>query len=356
MRQHVRFCTAADGVRIAFARTGSGPALVRAANWFTHLDLDGRSTVWRHWFETLGARRTLVRYDPRGCGLSDRDVDELGQARWVADLECVVDAAGLNRFALIGLCQGGAIAAAYAAMHPERVSRLVLYDSYPFGAYAADVPARLTHEARTLSGLIDMGWGKENSAFHTLFASLLMPGAEPEMLRRIVEMQRRSASAGNARRIWDAFHGFDIRALAPRITAPTLVFHGRKDAMVPFEAGRHLASLIPGARFVPLETANHILRPDEPAWTVFREELEAFLEPETGAAAPGGPALDVLTARETQILDSVARGLSNAEIGALLRISEKTVRNHLTAVFAKLGLATRAQAIVLARDSGLGRN
>lgn len=356
MKQHVRFCASADGVRIAFSETGKGPPLVRAANWFTHIDLDWKSAVWQHWFDVLSQGRSLIRYDPRGSGLSDRDVDKFSLERWVEDLEAVVEAAGLTRFPLVGLCQGGAVAAAYAARHPARVSRLVLYDSYPFGAYVDGVSKRLAQEARTLSQMIEVGWGKETGAFREVFASLLMPGAGREALEWIGEMQRRSASARNARLIWDAFHRFDIREIAPNIEAPTLVFHGRKDAMVPFEAGRQLASLIPDARFVPLETSNHILLPDEDAWKTFCRELAAFLEPEADAARSDDITLDTLTPRELEILNAVARGLSNHEIAALLRIAEKTVRNHMTTIFSKLGIASRSQAIVTARDAGLGRD
>jgi pimeloyl-ACP methyl ester carboxylesterase/DNA-binding CsgD family transcriptional regulator len=356
MRQRVRFCTSADGVRIAFAEAGSGPPLVRAAHWFTHIDLDWQSAVWRHWFEVLSDRRTLIRYDPRGSGLSDRNVDDFSLERWIEDLEAVVAEAGLTRFPLIGLCQGGAVAAAYAARHPERVSRLILYDSYPFGAYVDGVPDRLVQEARALSQMIDVGWGKETGAFREVFANLLMPGAGKEALGRLGEMQRRSASARNARLLWDAFNSFDIREMAPKIKAPTLVFHGRNDAMVPFEAGRHLASLIPNARFVPLETGNHILLPREEAWKTFCRELSEFLKPEADASRTADGGLGVLTAREAEILNGVARGLNNNEIAGLLRISEKTVRNHLTTVFSKLGLASRAQAIVAAREAGLGRD
>lgn len=355
MRQRVRFCTSTDKVRIAFAEAGKGPPLVRAAHWFTHIDLDWQSAVWRHWFEVLSDGRTLVRYDPRGAGLSDRNVDDFSLDRWIEDLEAVVAAAGLTRFPLIGLCQGGAVAAAYAARHPERVSRLVLYDSYAFGAYASGIPDRLAQQARALSQMIDVGWGKETGAFREVFANLLMPDAAKEGLGSLGEMQRRSASARNARLLWDAFNRFDIRGIAANIEAPTLVFHGRNDAMVPFEAGRQLASLIPDARFVPLETKNHILLPHEEAWETFCRELADFLEPEAGAARAGALGLDALTAREAEILDRVACGLSNREIAEHLQISEKTVRNHLTTVFSKLGLASRAQAIVTAREAGLGR-
>jgi len=167
-----------DGVRIAFAETGTGPSLVRVANWFTHLDLDWCSTVWRHWFDALSHRRTLIRYDARGSGLSDRRVDDFSLERWVDDLEAVVDAAGLTRFPLIGLCQGGVVAAAYAARHPHRVSRLILYGSYPFGAYVEDTSERLAQEARAVSQMIEIGWGKETGAFRELFANLLMPDAD----------------------------------------------------------------------------------------------------------------------------------------------------------------------------------
>lgn len=356
MRQQVRFCRSADGTRIALARSGEGPPLVRVANWFTHLDLDRQSAVWRHWFDFLSDGRTLVRYDPRGSGLSDRNVDDFSLDRWIEDLDAVVECAGLTRFPLIGLCQGGAVAAAYAARHPDRISRLVLYDSYPFGAYADGVPDRLAQEARALAEMIEVGWGKKTGAFREVFANLLMPEADKDALQWIGEMQRRSASARNARLMWDAFNDFDIRNLAADITAPTLVFHGRRDAMVPFEAGRQLASLIPNARFVPLETNNHILLPNEDAWETFCHEIDDFLEPEADAGRASDIALDTLTRREAEVLDGLARGLCNGEIADLLRISEKTVRNHVTAVFSKLDVANRAQAIVLARDAGLGRD
>ena len=329
---------------------------MRVANWFTHLDLDRQSPVWRHWFDFLSDGRTLIRYDPRGSGLSDRNVDDFSMDRWIDDLDAVVKYAGLTRFPLLGLCQGGAVAAAYAARHPDRVSRLVLYDSYPFGAYADGVPDRLAQEALLLSEMIEVGWGKKTGAFREIFANLLMPDASKDALKWIGEMQRRGASAHNARMMWDAFNAFDIRNVAVDIGAPTLVFHGRRDAMVPFEAGRQLASLIPNARFVPLETNNHILLPNEDAWQTFCRELDRFLEPEAATGPASDTAFDTLTPREAEVLNCVARGLGNREMAELLRISEKTVRNHVTTIFSKLGVASRAQAIVAARDAGLGHD
>ncbi|HNP36331.1 MAG TPA: alpha/beta fold hydrolase [Woeseiaceae bacterium] len=356
MRQRVRFATSADGVQIAYTTTGKGPPLLRVANWFTHLEFDRKSAIWRHWFDALSENRSLVRYDPRGTGLSDRNVDNFSLSRWIDDLDAVVDDAGLAKFTLFGLCQGGAVAAAYAALHPNRVSRLVLYDAYAFGAYTDGVSERLAREACALAQMIEVGWGKENAVFREVFARLLMPHADQDELRWIGELQRLSASARNAHLLWDAFQNFDIRDVAANISVPTLVFHGRGDAMVPFEAGRHLASLIPNARFVPLETDNHILSRDEKAWQTFRREFNEFLAPESGPTGTGNAAFDSLTARERDVLQGVARGLNNRELADLLNISEKTVRNHLTAVFSKLGVSSRAKAMVLARDAGFGRD
>ena len=357
VNQRIRFCASRDGTRIALATAGEGPPLVRVNNWFTHLELDWASPVWRHWSEALVEKRMLVRYDPRGSGLSDRDVGDFSLDAMVSDLEAVVDALGLRRFALMGLCQGGVVAAAYAARHPERVSRLVIYDSYLFGAFVSEAGEKLAQQARTFSKLIEIGWGRRVGAFRELFANLLMPAAaDADQLKWIGELQRRSASPAAACRLWNSFHAFDIRAEAPRIRVPTLVFHVRGDAMVPFEAGRRLAAAIPNARFVPLEGMNHILRADEPAWPVFRKALNDFLgadEPVAGGA-PGE--LEALTARERQILDGIARGLTNTQIADRLGIVQKTVRNHVTNVFAKLGAAHRAQAVVIARKAGLGRD
>lgn len=354
MRQQIRFCHSVDGSRIAFAKAGQGPPIMRVGNWITHLELDWDSAVWRHWFEALADGRTLIRYDPRGCGLSDRTAGDLSLDAWVADLEAVADAAGLRRFPLIGLCQGGVVAVAYAARHPERVSRLVLYDSYLQGAYADSVEDEISSQARALSQMIVVGWGREAGAFREVFASLLMPDATREQIRWLAELERRSTSAMCAGRLWDAFNAFDIRHEAASLNVPTLVFHVRGDAMVPFEAGRLLASAIPQANFVPLESRNHILLPHEPAWALFRRELNTFLRVDALANPPSGSELPNLTTREWDVLDGIARGATNAEIATRLKISEKTVRNHITNVFSKLSVEHRAQAIVIARKAGLG--
>ncbi|MGP0093612.1 MAG: alpha/beta fold hydrolase [Xanthobacteraceae bacterium] len=356
MKQQIQFCTSQEGIRLALAKAGEGPPLVRTANWFTHLELDWESAIWRHWFEALADGRTLVRYDPRGSGLSDRSVGDFSLDAWVSDLEAVVDAAGLRRFPLIGLCQGGVVAVAFAARHPERVSRLILYDSYMFGAYAEGVDQRMQKQARTMSEMIELGWGRDAGAFREVFANLLMPDATREQLRWIGELQRRSASAVNAKMLWDAFNKFDIRGEANKLRVPTLVFHVRGDAMVPFEAGRQLAAAIPNARFVPLEGKNHILLANEKAWQTFRTELGNFLAADEPTEILSQSKLEMLSPREKELLDYIARGLANAEIAQKTGIAEKTVRNHITTIFSKLGVEHRAQAIVVARKAGLGRD
>jgi len=270
--------------------------------------LDWDSAIWRHWFEALADGRTLVRYDPRGSGLSDRNVDDLSLETWISDLEAVVDAAGLQRFPLIGLCQGGVVAVAFAARHPERVSRLILYDSYLSGAYAEGVDQSLEKQARTMSEMIEMGWGREAGAFREVFANLLMPDATKDQLRWIGELQRRSASATNARKLWDAFNTFDIRAEVGKLKMPTLVFHVRGDAMVPFEAGRRLAAAIPNARFVPINGKNHILLANERAWQTFTTELRNFLAADEPTEILSQSKLDALSPREKELLDYIARG------------------------------------------------
>jgi len=356
VKQRIRFCTSRDGTRIAFATAGAGPPLVRVNNWFTHLELDWTNPVWEHWSAALAERHTLIRYDPRGCGLSDRDVTDLSLDALVADLAAVVDAAGLRRFPLLGLCQGGAIAVAYAARHPERASRLVVYDGFPYGAFVSDAGDRLARQARAFAQVIELGWGSRVGAPREMFAGLLMPDAGTHELKAIGELQRLSASPVTACSLWNTFNAFDVREDAARVNVPALIFHVRGDAMVPFEAGRLLAAAIPGARFVPLEGRNHILRASEPAWQVFLRELDDFLaaDEERGDAAPDG--LAELTARERELLDRIACGQSNGEIAAGLRIAEKTVRNHVTRIFSKIGAAHRAQAIVIARRAGLGRD
>ena len=350
-KQQIRFCTSPDGVRIAYATTGSGPPLVKVANWLSHLEFDWNSPVWRHWIAELSRDYTYLRYDERGCGLSDWDVPEQSFEAWVNDLETVVDAAGVARFPLLGLSQGAPIAIAYAVRHPEKVSHLILHGGYARGRLKRNVTPQQRKEAETMVELAELGWGKENAAFRQFFTTQFIPDGTSEQYRWFNELQRISTSPQNAARFLQVMHGIDVTALAPEVSCPTLVLHPNGDARVSFHEGRLVASLIPGARFVPLESRNHLLLEEEPAWRHWLEEVRAFLP----AAPTAGSVFAALTARERELVELIAQGRDNAQIAARLALSDKTVRNHITSIFAKLEVENRSQAIVLARDAGFGK-
>ena len=271
----VRFCTASDGISIAFATTGSGPPLVKAANWLTHIEYDEQSPVWRHLIRDLSRDFTLVRYDERGAGLSDREIDDDSYSleAWVRDLETVVDALELQRFSLLGISQGGAVAIAYAAAHPERVSHLVLHGAYGRGRNHRDE----IELGRALAALTADGWGNERSAHARVFAARMIPNGSPEQVRWLVELQRVSASRLSAVLFRQAFSALYVEDLLPALRVPTLLLHSRGDQAVPFEEGRRLAARISRARFVPLDSDNHLVLEDEPAWQVLLSEVRDFL-------------------------------------------------------------------------------
>lgn len=344
LKQQIRFCTAPDGTRIALASAGSGPPLLRASHWLSHVEHDVESPVWAPWVAALSRGRTYHRYDQRGCGLSDRSFAGLSLDAWVSDLEAVADHLGLERFPLIGMSQGGAVAIAYARRHPERVSRLVLIGAYSQGVLRRDISEEVRLEADTLVNMIRIGWGSDNDAFRCVFTKQFIPGGTPEQWQWWTELQRSSASAEVAARTLEAFYEVDVVADARALDLPTLVMHSTGDLRVPFDEGRRLAALIPGARFVALQSSNHVLLEGEAAWAPFLEALNGFLDEETASASPAAS----LTAAESAVLDLLAQGLGNQAIADRLGKTEKTVRNQLSVIFAKLGVATRAEAIVQA--------
>lgn len=275
--QRVYFTTSSDGVRIAYAISGSGPPLIKAAHFLNHLEHDWESPVWRHWMEDFSSTFTFIRYDERGTGLSDWDVEDISFDAFVRDLEAVADAVGLKRFPIFGASQGGPVAITYAARHPERVSHLILYGAYAMGSQAQDLTEAQRDEVELSLDLIRLGWVQENPAFRRVFATHFMPDATMEQLHAFEEMMRISASAENAVRLYKALNTLDIRDLAPKIKVPTLVLHCRDDAQIPFESGRLLASLIPNARFIGLDSRNHIMMKHEPAWGRFVAAIRQFL-------------------------------------------------------------------------------
>jgi pimeloyl-ACP methyl ester carboxylesterase/tRNA A-37 threonylcarbamoyl transferase component Bud32 len=282
--QQIRFCTSADGVGLAYATTGSGPPLVKAANWLSHLEVDGKSPVWRHWIRELSRYHTLVRYDERGCGLSDWNVDEFSLDAWVRDLEAVVDALELERFPLLGISQGGPIAIAYATRHPERVSHLILHGSYARGVSQRGLSDQERDEREVMQSLIRVGWGKDHPAFRQVFTSLFIPDGTTEQMQWFNELQRVTSTPENAARLFAGFSVLDVCALARQVRAPTLVLHGTGDMRIPFAEGRLLASLVPGARFVPIESRNHLILESEPGWPRFLREVRSFLGVQVDAA------------------------------------------------------------------------
>lgn len=273
--QQVRFCAAADGTRIAFASVGQGPPLLKASNWLSHLEYDWKSPLWRHLARDLSDHHLLVRYDQRGNGLSDWDVDDISFDAFVSDLEAVSDAAELERFALLGISQGSRTAITYAVRHPERVSALVLYGGAAVG-WGYRSPEQVERR-RAMSTLMRQGWGGELPVFRQMFTNLFMPDATPEQTAWFNELQQVSCSGEMAVRITEATGHSDVRDLLAQVKAPTLVLHATRDAVVPFEEGRKMAAGIPGARFVSLDSANHLLLGNEPAWERFVAEVRRFL-------------------------------------------------------------------------------
>jgi pimeloyl-ACP methyl ester carboxylesterase/DNA-binding CsgD family transcriptional regulator len=352
MQQQIRFCKSFDGTRIAYAVSGQGPPILKAPHWLTHLEYEWQSPIWRPWIEAFSREYTLVRLDERGCGLSDRGMGDFSFDAFVRDMEAVADSCGFHRFALFGHSQGGAVAIEYAARHPERVTHLVLLGAYLRGALRRATPPDAQAEILAQLKLVELGWGREDASYRQMFAMQFMPGGTLDQLRSLSELQRVSSNPEDAVRILRTAFELQVRGSAPNVRCPTLVLHARGDLRVPFDEGRLAASEIPGARLVPLDTPNHILLAQEPAFGRFFDELRAFVPSAAGAAERKFAGL---TGREAQILEHIAQGLDNAQIAARLDLSEKTVRNHITSVFDKIGVESRAQAIVLARERGLGQ-
>jgi pimeloyl-ACP methyl ester carboxylesterase len=274
-RQEIRYCRASDGVRLAYAVSGHGPPLVKTANWLNHLEYDWESPVWGHVLHGLSQDHTLVRYDARGNGLSDWDVAEISLDAWVADLEAVVADAGVERFPLFGISQGCAISVAYAVRHPERVSHLVLYGGFALGASKRS--PKDAERRKALATLASLEWGADSPAFRQMFTLQFMPEGSKEQINAFNELQRRCTSPACAARYIEAVGDFDVADICSKVTVPTLVMHARGDLIVPFESGQKLAALIPGAKFIALQSRNHLLLENEPAAERFFEEISLFV-------------------------------------------------------------------------------
>jgi len=348
--QRIRYLRTADGVQLAWAEAGAGPTLIKAANWMTHLEFEWESPVWRHWIRFFSDHFRYIRHDERGCGMTDWNVGDLSFARWIEDLEAVVAAVNPTEpFALLGISQGAATCIAYAVKHPERVSRLVLYGAYARGTYRRGDPDK-ERLYRALIEMTALGWGKDNPAFRQVFTSRFIPGATDEQVGWFNDLCRKTTSPEIAARLLETRAGIDVLDLLERVQAPTLILHSREDDVIPIAEGHILATGIPGAQFVELDSKNHILLDCEPAWERFCAEVLDFMDVKE---SPGEDrAFESLTAREREVLALITEGLGNAQIAERLSISEKTVRNHVSNIFDKLGVWTRAQAMVFAHDRG----
>ena len=349
--QRIQFVRSPDGVQIAWAEAGSGPPLVKASNWLSHLEYEWESPVWRHWIRFFTGHFRFVRYDERGCGMSDWNVEDFAFPRWVGDLEAVADASLPQcAFPLVAISQGVSVAIAYAVKHPKRVSRLVLYGGYARGwALRGDPIGKREHEA--IVELAAVGWGRDNPAFRQVFTSRFIPGATSEQMDWFNELCRRTSPPAIVADLLRARGSVDITELVEKVRVPTLVLHAREDAAVPIASGRELTARIPGAQYIELDSKNHILLEGEPAWGRFCDAVRDFMGIEHAARTDEGPFAE-LTARERGILALLTEGRSNGDIAERLGVSEKTVRNHVSNLFDKLGVFTRAQAMVFARDRG----
>ncbi len=348
LQHELRFARVASGARIAWARSGrsGAPTLVRVAHWMTHVDYDLRSPLWQPWIERLGRAFRLVRYDERGCGLSTADDVQPSLDSLVEELAAVIDAHGEPRVALLGASGAAPVAVAYAVRHPERVSHLVLLGGYTHGRLQRDI----ADDERAYIGaqlrLIELGWGRNDPGVHEFFTSRFLPDGSPEVRAALNEQQRLSCGGARAAAVLRSRAELDVRALTAQVRCPTLVLHCEGDMVSPLAFGHELAAAIPGARFESLPSRNHLPLGHEPVFARFCEALVEFV-----ASAPS--ALQSLGAAERALASLVAQGLDNPQIAARLGIAEKTVRNRLTGLYAKLGVDGRPQAVVRARDLGL---
>jgi pimeloyl-ACP methyl ester carboxylesterase/DNA-binding CsgD family transcriptional regulator len=352
--QRIAFARAKDKTTIAYALSGEGPPLVRAGTWLTHVHHDWDSPFLGHWLRFMSERHTLVRYDPRGCGLSQTDVGSFTFDDWVADLEAVVDRLELQSFPLFGMSQGAAVAAEYAIRHPERVTQLILYAPLVTGwRNRASAGAQ---QWQLMEQLVLTGWGEDNMAFPSMFAHLFVPQSPPETRQWYAELQRKMASKEVASRFMGVLGELSMFKRLKQVRVPTLVIQIARDQVVDPSSAPGIASEIPGSQFVSIDSSNHILVEDEPGWQEFKN---VFTRHVPGSATPARrdaaaiQSIGQLSKREQNILAEIAKGLNNREIAAGLFISEKTVRNHITSIFDKLGVSSRAQAIVMAKEAGL---
>ena len=347
--QRIRFCESFDGTRVAYSVIGRGPPLVMLSGGHSHLELDAASPVLGHWIAELARRHSLVRLDTRGFGLADRGVEDHSIDAVVADLRVVVQALGLERFTLLAWLGGTPFALTYAARYPAGVSHLVLHAAYLRGWLKRGVGPQERSAVEALVAQVESGWDLQDPIVRHAITSSFIPDSTAAQQAWFNEALRASAFGADAARRLRTRLAADVTALATGIACPTIVLNAEHDTNPPFAEGRLAASLIPGAHFVALASRNHVLLSHEPAWRRWQDEVAQFLR----RKAPPEGSFGALSTREIEVAALIADGLDNAQVAARLEISEKTVRNHITRIFGKMKVATRAQLIVLAHDAGL---
>jgi pimeloyl-ACP methyl ester carboxylesterase/DNA-binding CsgD family transcriptional regulator len=350
--QRIRYVRTPENINLAWAEVGSGPALVKAANWMTHLEFEWQSPVWRHWIRFFNENFRYIRFDERGCGMTDWNVGDISFDRWVEDLETVIAAANIDEpTTLLGISQGAATCIAYSIKHPEKVSRMILYGGYARGlAHYADCERKQLYQA--MIELTRLKWGDENPTFRQVFTSRFIPDGTDEQIGWFNELCKKTTNAENAAKLLEARADVDVRGLLEKVSVPTLVLHSRDDAVIPVSVGHELAAGIPGAEFVELDSKNHVLLEHEPAWDRFCAAVLDFMDIGNEKT---DDVFSELTPRELEVLTLLTEGLSNANIAERLSINEKTVRNHISNLFDKLGVWSRSQAIVFAHDHNFPR-
>lgn len=276
-RQTVAFCTAADGVRIAYASVGKGTPIIKAANWLSHLEYDWDAPIWSPLFRELAMDHHFIRYDERGNGLSDWVVANLSFESFVSDLESVVEANKVDQFVLLGISQGAAVSIDYAVKHPDRVTHLILFGGYPAG-WRINATDNEIQEREAIMTLTKTGWGRDNPAYRQIFTSTFMPSARSEELSWFNEFQRLTTSPENAARFLSVFGDIDVREKLSKVTVPTLVIHSLGDRRIPVSVGRDIAAAIPNAEFVGLESDGHLLLGREAASKAFVEAVREFIQ------------------------------------------------------------------------------
>ena len=341
--QEIRFCRSADGSRLAYAAHGRGPTLVVVSCWLSHLQHDWQSPVWRHFLDGLGGIPRLVRYDERGFGLSDWNVTDFSLEARLADLEAVLDALGAERFALLGMSGNSPVALAFAARHPERVTRLIMYGGW---AGESELPSDSEPdlEEAAYQAMVRAGWARPDPLFRRVFTNIFIPGASEVQMGWMDDLQRMSTSTENMLAARAERMSTDVSHMLPDITAPTLVLHSREDHAIEFEHAHLLASRIANAKLVPLDSRNHIVLADEPAWTVFMDEVRDFMaaDREVGGFADAALPTAGLTDREREILRLASNGRGNDDIARELTLSVRTVERHLSNAYLKLGISGRS--------------